>query len=70
MFIAEMILVFLTAYTAAGASFALVFVTIGMPRIDPLTRHASISFRLLTLPGAMLFWPFLLRRYVRARGTP
>ena len=70
MFIAELILVLLTVYCTAGALFALLFVTIGMPRIDPLTRQAGIGFRVLILPGAMLFWPILLHRWLRARVTP
>jgi hypothetical protein len=70
MFIAELILVFLTAYSTAGALFALIFVTVGMPRVDPLTRQVSIGFRLLILPGAMLFWPLLLLRCLHAKGAP
>ena len=69
MLIAELTLIFLAAYCTVGTLFALIFVTTGMPRIDPLTRHASIAFRLLILPGAMLFWPLLLLRCWRAEVT-
>ena len=67
--IAELTLIFLAAYCTAGALFALIFVTTEMPRVDPLTRHASVGFRLLILPGATLLWPILLHRCVLARRT-
>lgn len=69
MLIAELSLIFLTAYCSAGALFACYFVTLGMPRVDPLTRHAGIGFRLLILPGAMLLWPLLLLRCLRGGVT-
>lgn len=54
-------------YAALGLLFAVYFVSAGVHRLDPLTRHAGAGFRLLILPGAALFWPLLLGRCLRVR---
>jgi hypothetical protein len=68
MYIPEVVLVFLSGYFAAGALFALAFLAIGMRRIDPQTRQAGIGFRLLIFPGASIFWPLLMKRWLRSGG--
>jgi len=54
-------------YMAIGAVFAAVFVTRGVQRIDQAASGAGPAFRILIAPGAALFWPLLLRRWVTAR---
>jgi len=63
--VVEIALVAAGAYAAAGLLFAALFVTIGVNRIDPAARGAGLGFRLLILPGSALFWPLLLRRWLR-----
>jgi hypothetical protein len=55
----------LTSYFGAGLAFAIWFVAHGVHRIDPLTRHTGIGFRLLILPGSALLWPYLLKKVRR-----
>jgi hypothetical protein len=55
----------LMAYAALGLAFALFFVSVGVQRLDPAAKGASLGFRLLILPGAAAFWPLLLRRLLR-----
>jgi hypothetical protein len=50
-------------YLGAGAAFAVVFVTTGVQRIDPVARHGTWGFRVLIVPGVMLLWPLLARRW-------
>jgi hypothetical protein len=49
-------------YAVAGVAVALVFLTIGVGRVDPAATHAY-AFRLLILPGVVLLWPMVLRRW-------
>ena len=56
------------AYTAAGLVVGLVFVTLGVPRIDPATRGTSAAFRLLILPGTVALWPVLAAKWARHKG--
>lgn len=63
---AEAITALFTVYGSAGLLFAVAFVTRGLSRVDPQTRGASWFFRLLLLPGAAAFWPWLLLRWRRS----
>ena len=55
----------LAAYAAAGALFAVPFVTVGIQRVDPVAEHAPIGFRLMVMPAAAALWPMLLMRWIR-----
>ena len=63
---AEFLVGALAVYGVAGAVFAIVFVTIGIQRVDSVAEHASLGFRLIVLPGAAALWPLLLVRWLRA----
>ena len=56
------------AYTAAGLVVGLVFVTVGVARIDPAARGTSVAFRLLILPGSAALWPVLVAKWARHQG--
>lgn len=57
------------AYFAAGALFAVVFVTALVGRIDPDAQHGSWGFRLAILPGVVALWPLMAVRLAK-RGEP
>ena len=66
MFVAEVIVLAVSAYLACGLLFGLAFVTTGVGRVDAAARGTSAGFRLLILPGTAALWPFLAARWVRA----
>ncbi len=41
----------------------------GLERLDPAARGASLSVRLLLLPGLSALWPLLLVRWFRASSA-
>jgi len=49
-------------WCAIGAIIALVFLTIGIDRIDEDAQDAYV-FRLLLIPGILLIWPLVLWRW-------
>lgn len=57
-------------YAGIGAIFALPFVLRGVDRIDPQAAGAPVMFRLLILPGTILFWPLLLVRWTAGSMAP
>lgn len=65
---AELVLIAITGYIAAGFLFGLVFVTVGVTRIDPAARGTSMAFRLLILPGSVALWPVLATKWARHKG--
>ena len=68
--VALWILFALTAYSAIGLLFAVPFALSGVKKIDPGATHGSWGFRLAILPGAMVFWPLLLKRWANGATEP
>ncbi len=50
------------AYLLSGVLFGCAFVGCIVDRVDPAARGASLGFRILILPGAILLWPLLISR--------
>ncbi len=57
-------------YLAVGVLFALPFAFVGVQRIDPDAAGAGIGFRLVILPGVVMLWPLMARRWLRREGPP
>ena len=68
--IAALFLILLGIYLACGLLFAILFLLLGVKKIDPHAAHGSWGFRLLIMPGAMAFWPLLLRRWMKGVHKP
>jgi hypothetical protein len=58
------------AYVTAGTLFALLFVTVGVKRVDEQAKGTGWGFRLLIFPGCVAFWALLLSRWVSGRAEP
>ena len=65
MTIVHIILLLVALYLAAGLVFAIFFVTRGVTRIDESAVGTKWGFRLIIIPGSMVFWPLLLRKWIR-----
>jgi hypothetical protein len=72
MVVAIFLLSALAVYGAFGTLFALAFVFIGVGKVDATARGATPGFRLIIIPGAILLWPILLRKWLTAvkKETP
>jgi hypothetical protein len=57
-------------YLLCGVIVAVPFVIIGVGRIDPHAANGSWGFRMLILPGTMLLWPLLAKRWLQGRHEP
>lgn len=53
-------------YAACGVVLALAFVVAGISRVQP--APVSLGARVLILPGAVALWPYVLMRWLGARG--
>jgi hypothetical protein len=67
---AELLAVALQGYAAAGLIFAVAFLTLGASRVDPHLAGSPLPVRVLILPGVVIFWPLLARRWVSGRQAP
>jgi hypothetical protein len=66
--IAMIVLYAVAIYVAIGFVAAAAFVTIGVTQVV----HCSLTVgaRILLLPGATVFWPYILGRWLKSYRTP
>ncbi|MCI0738308.1 MAG: hypothetical protein L0Y72_04640 [Gemmataceae bacterium] len=70
MLAAEMVLWICLAYLLAGLAVSVPFIWRGVDKIDASARGASLTFRLLILPGCVALWPWIIRRWLQsAKGV-
>jgi len=53
-------------YLICGFVFALAFVFKGAQVIDEGAKDSTIEFKIIIIPATMVFWPFLLLKWIRA----
>ena len=56
----------LAVYLAGGLLFAIPFLLRGITVVDEGAHGATIGFRIIIIPGVIVFWPVLLRKWIRA----
>ena len=69
MLILQLILLLVGIYILAGLLFAIAFVLKGVDKIDETAAGASWGFRVIIIPGTAVFWPLLLKRWLRVTKT-
>ena len=57
-------------YLAIGLLFSFPFVFFGARVIDPAAVGGRIGFKLLIIPGSVIFWPYLLKRWLSKTPPP
>jgi len=58
----------LALYVAIGVVTAVAFVTLGVTQVTHATM--TVGARILLLPGATIFWPLIISRWLKPRGSP
>ncbi len=53
-------------YLVMGFVFAIAFLVKGIAMVDENTKGATIGFRIIILPGTIVFWPLLLKKWISA----
>ena len=64
----EIILWLAAAYLVCGLLFAIPFVIKGIKAIDEGARGSSTGFRIIIIPGVIVFWPLLLKKWRKAKN--
>ncbi|MFK7847519.1 MAG: hypothetical protein AB8G77_19665 [Rhodothermales bacterium] len=57
-------------YLGLGVLFAILFLSLRLKKSDPDANGSSIGFRAIVLPGIILLWPALARRWIAGITTP
>lgn len=66
MIVVYIILIIVAVYLFAGFVFAIPFVLKGVTKIDEGAHGSKWGFRIIIIPGTIVFWPFLLKRWLKA----
>lgn len=66
----EWLLKVIHAYLIGGLIFSVPFVIFGIHRVDPNVQGWSILFRIIIMPGLLIFWPLFAVRLVRGKTAP
>jgi hypothetical protein len=64
--IVYIILIIAAVYLLAGLVFAIPFVIKGVDKIDDGAQGSGWGFRIIIIPGTMVFWPLLLKKWMQA----
>jgi len=65
MAIVTIILYIVAVYLALGFLFMIPFVIKGVDRIDENAHGSSIGFRMIIIPGVIVFWIVLLKKWLK-----
>ena len=60
------ILAAVALYLVAGIIFTIIFQLKGLSKIDEGTHGSSWGFRIIIIPGCIVFWTALLRKWMKA----
>jgi len=67
MIIIKIILIITAIYLLFGLLFAILFVIKGVEKVDEGAHGGTVGFRIIIIPGAMAFWPLLMRKWIKSQ---
>jgi uncharacterized membrane protein YphA (DoxX/SURF4 family) len=60
----EISLIAISIYLLSGLLFAIAFIIRGIKKVDDAAHGSSIWFRIIIIPGVVVFWPWLLKKWL------
>ena len=61
----EIILTLVAVYLLLGVLFVIPFLMKGLSKIDEGVNGSTIGFKIIIIPGVIVFWPVLLKSWVK-----
>ena len=66
----EILLIIVAVYLLMGVLFVIPFLMKGLNKIDEGAHDSTIGFKIIIIPGVIVFWPLLLRKWMKANHHP
>jgi len=62
----EFVLIIVLIYLLPGVLFVIPFLMKGLTKVDEGAHGGTIGFKIIIIPGVIVFWPLLLAKWVKA----
>ena len=62
----QLIIIIVLIYLVMGLLFAIPFLWKGITKVDEGTINSKFGFKMIIMPGVIVFWPVLLRKWRKA----
>ena len=62
----EVILIIVAIYLLLGVFFVIPFLVKGLTKVDAGAHRGTIGFKIIIIPGVIVFWPVLLSKWMKA----
>jgi hypothetical protein len=64
--IAIALLIIMAVFIVCGVIFTFFFIARGLEKIDEEAAASTWGFRIIIIPGCILLWPVLLKKWIKA----
>ena len=61
----EILLIIAAIYLALGVLFVIPFLMKGLNKVDEGAHSSTIGFKIIIVPGVIVFWPVLLSKWMK-----
>ena len=61
----EILLIIAAIYLLGGVLFVIPFLMKGLNKIDEGAHGSTIGFKIIIIPGVIVFWPVLLAKWMK-----
>ena len=62
----EILLIIAAIYLLGGVLFVIPFLMNGLEKIDEGAHGSTIGFKIIIIPGVIVFWPVLLSKWMKS----
>jgi hypothetical protein len=66
----EISLIIVAIYLVLGVCFVIPFLIKGLAKVDEGTHGSTIGFKIIIIPGVIVFWPVLLKKWIKKPPAP
>jgi len=63
----EMLLIMAAIYLLIGVLFVIPFLMKGLNKVDEGAHGSTIGFKIIIIPGVVVFWPVLLSKWMKEK---
>ena len=61
----DVVLIVVFVYLLVGAVFVIPFLLIGLTKVDGSAHRGTVGFKIIIVPGVIVFWPVLLSKWIQ-----